>query len=109
MLRMPAGRQQPDGTKNLSRYVVVEPSLERLEAGHDWMPGFRSVLCCVLAGRQVTTPDVPTLGTPTQMQPPAACSETLFAAVSARFRLWIDPAGKSSHGGQPLRWIVEQS
>ena len=103
MFRVPTGRQQPDSTKNLSSHVVVEPSLKRLEARHDWMPGFRGVLCSMLARRQVTTSDVPTLGTPTQMQPPAACYETLFAAVSTRLRVWIDTAGKSSHGGQPLQ------
>ena len=103
MFWMPTGRQEPDSTKNLSCHVVVEPSLKRLEARHDWMPGFRGVLCSMLARRRVTTSDVPTLGTPTQMQPPAACYETLFAAVSARLRIWIDPAGKSSHSGQPLQ------
>ena len=51
-------------------FVIVEPILTRFEAGNDRMPCFRRMLGCMLAGRTVTTSDVATLRTPTEMKPP---------------------------------------
>ena len=59
--------------------VVVEPILTRLEAGDDGMPPCR-MLGRMLTRRTVAATDVPTLRTPTEMEPPAFRRRQAFDA-----------------------------
>ena len=71
--------------------IIPEPHFPRLEAGHDGMAGSLKVLGNMLAGRAVTTADVPALSTTPQVQPPPIRGETLNTPVATWSRRRIDP------------------
>src|SRR5215475_14824638 len=73
------GQLRP-GFIELVRRIAPEPGLPRLEAADDRVPGGRRVRARVLRRRGVAAADVPALGTPAQVEPPAAGRLTLHAA-----------------------------
>lgn len=62
--------------------VAKEPILTRLEASDDGVTGRSCVSGRMLAGRVVTTSDMPALCTPAQVKPPTAGGQALDAACS---------------------------
>src|SRR5215831_8118455 len=72
--------QRRAGLVELVGLVAPEPGLTRLEAADDRVPGGRRVRARVLRRRGVTAADVPALGTPAQVEPPAAGRLALYAA-----------------------------
>ena len=71
--------------------IIPQPHLPRLEAGRDGMAGSLKVLGSMLAGRAVTTADMPALSTTPQVQPPPIRGETLNTPVATWSRRRIDP------------------
>src|SRR4029079_9274666 len=88
--------------------VVAEvpvPVLARHEAGHQRVTGLAPVRGRVLAGRGVATADVPALGTPPQVEPPAVLRQALHTPGPRRWPGRVDsldahpislPPGRSS-------------
>jgi hypothetical protein len=73
--------------------VIVEPIFARLEAGNDWMPRGRRMLGCMLTGRTVTAPDVPTFRAAAEVKPPTfRRGQTFDASVATWFRSGVNSA-----------------
>src|SRR5689334_4084834 len=87
--------QRRSGLVELVGRIAPEPVLPRLEAADDWVPGGGRVRARVLRRRGVAAADVPALGAPAQVQPPAAGRLALGAAGPGRLDDGVDPC----HGG----------
>src|SRR5215813_11498043 len=91
------GQLRP-GFIELVRRIAPEPGLPRLEAADDRVPGGRRVRARVLRRRGVAAADVPALGAPPQVEPPAAARLALGAAGPGGRREGVDPGG-GGHAG----------
>src|SRR5215472_2650190 len=81
----------------LAGLVAPEPSLARLEAADDWVPGVGGVSAGVLRWRRVAAADVPALRAPSQVKPPATSRLALGAAGAARNGGLVDSWQRAHH------------
>src|SRR6266516_5216153 len=86
------------GLVKLVGLVIPEPGLPRLEAADDRVPGGRRVRARMLRWRAVAAADVPALGAPPQVEPPAAPLLALDAASLGGRRKGVDPRN-GGHAG----------
>src|SRR6266516_2513317 len=91
------GQRRP-GLVELVGRIAPEPGLPRLEAADDRVPGGRRVRARMLRWRAVAAADVPALGAPPQVEPPAAPLLALDAASPGGRRKGVDPRN-GGHAG----------
>ena len=70
--------------------VAPEPVLLRFEGADQGVAGISGVVPRVLRGRAVAAADVPAVGAPAQVEPPATGGIALHAARSGRRQLRVD-------------------
>ena len=83
-------RGEDRALEHVARPIIVEPIFAWLEARDDRMTGFMMMRSRMLMWRRIAAPDVAALRAPSQVEPPCAAMETLYAAGAARCDLRID-------------------
>src|SRR5438309_1379014 len=77
--------------------VVVKPTLTRLEARDDRVPGGGVMFRRMLIWRTVAAPDVTTFGASAKMEPPFALSQAFDAARTAWLGRGVDTVSHGLH------------